>query len=99
MLVIIVIVCNLIIFIFNLYLIWKIHKLKKFLSKIADTFIYLEENCNLLFKEYSLLILKKALEINNINSKYKLLKKRNQQLKQLFILFRLGYQIYQQKFT
>ena len=99
MLVIIVIVCNLIIFILNLYLIWKIHKFKKFLSKIADTFIYLEENCNLLFKEYLLLLLKSALELNNINRKYKLLKKRNQQLKQLFIIFRLGYQIYQQKFT
>ena len=99
MLVIIVIVCNLIIFIFNLYLISKIHKLKKILSKTADIFSYLEENLNLLCKEYSLLILKMALQINEINTKYKLLKKRNQQLQQIFIMLRLGYQLSKQKFT
>ncbi len=77
----------------------KIYKLNKFLSKTADIFTDLEENFNLLFKEYSLLILKTALQINDLNTKYKFLKKRNQQLQQIIIIVRLGYQLSKQKFT
>lgn len=98
MLITIVIFCNIVIFSFNLYIIWKISKIKKTLARIADIFTYLEENFNLLFQEYSLSILQTALEIKNLNHKYKSFHKLNQQCQQILIIVRLGYQIYRQKF-
>lgn len=99
MLVIIVIICNLIIVILNLWIIWKLSQVKSFLSKTADIFINLEANFNLILNESSLLILQTALEINTFNNKYRLLKKRNQQIKQVLLFLRLGYRIYSQNFN
>jgi hypothetical protein len=99
MITIFVISCNFIIVIVNLCLIIKIYKIKKNLANIADIFIDLETNVNLFLKEYSLVILKTALEFNSFNNKYKLLKKRNQQLKQLLVILSLSYRILRQKFT
>ena len=85
MLVIIIIVCNLIIVIFNLYLVWKIYRIKIFLAKTADILGNLPQNLALIGKESSLLSFKTALEIKQINNKYKLLKKRHEQIKQMFV--------------
>jgi hypothetical protein len=85
--------------IFNLYLVYKLYQVKKILSNTADILVDLEQNLLLIFKRSSLLSLETALKVTNINNKYKLLKKRNQQLKQISLILRLGYQIFGQKFT
>lgn len=99
MLVIIIVICNLIIVIINLYVAWKIYRIKIWLSKTADIFVYLEKNLALILKESSLLILETALEINKVNNQYQLLKKRQQKLKQIFLIARFSYQVWQQKFS
>jgi hypothetical protein len=99
MLVIIVLICNLIIVIINLYVAWKIYKIKIGLSKTVDILLDLETKFTILLKTSPLLILKTALEINKLNNQYQLLKKRQQRFKQIFIILRFSYQIFKQKFT
>jgi hypothetical protein len=99
MLVIIVIICNLFIVIINLYVAWKICRIKIWLSKTADVFVDLEENLALILKESSLLILETALEINKVNNQYQLLKKRQQKVQQILLIARFSYQVWKQKFS
>lgn len=99
MLVIIVIICNLIIVMINLYVAWKIYKIKIRLSKTADIFIDLEAKLTLLLKTSPLFILKTALEINKLNNQYQLVRKRQQRLKQILVILRFSYQIWKEKFT
>lgn len=99
MLIVIVIICNFIIVFINLYVAWKICQIKKWLSKTADILINLEASLTLICKEYSLSILETALEINKVNNQYQLLKKRQQKLKQILVIVRFSYRVWQQKFS
>lgn len=94
MLVVIVIVCNFVIVLFNLYLIHKIYKIKVLLSKISYVLTNLEVNCEVSLKELSLATLETGLKFNNLTQQYKLIKKYNQQLQKIVLILRLTYNLF-----
>ena len=97
--VVIVVTCNLIITIFNLYLTWKICQIRRCLSCSADILVDLEENLANLFRESPSLILEVSLEIYGLRNNYKTWKKYSDRIKQILIILRLIYRLYQQKLT
>jgi hypothetical protein len=99
MLVKVVVICNLIIVGFNIYLIVQICRLKKCFANTADFLTDLDENFAIILKESPSLIIDTAWEIYQLRNKYKLLQKRNQQIRKILFLIQISYQIWQRKFT
>jgi hypothetical protein len=97
MLVGIVVVCNLIITIFNLYLVWKIWQIRRCLSCSADILVDLEENLTLILPESPSLILELSREINRLNDQYKRIESKGKKLNFFLSILSLIYRIYQQK--
>ncbi len=99
MLVKVVVICNLIIVGFNIYLICQICRLRKCFANTADFCTDLEENFAIILKESPRLIIDTAWEIYQLRNKYKLLQKRNQQIRQIWLLWTISSQIWARKFS
>ncbi len=97
MLVVIVVTCNLIITILNLYLTWKIWQIRKCLSCYADILVDLEENLAIIFRESPASILEVSLEIYRLKNNYETWEKYSNMIKKSLFIFDLIYRVYKKK--
>lgn len=84
---------NIFIFIINLYLLWQIIRIKKYLNTLNTRLVYINKNLPLIIKEVSLSILTTALEIKKIKEKYRRLKNNINNVQKILTISRIIYKI------
>lgn len=84
---------NIFICIINLYLLWQIIRIKKYLNTLNTRLVYINKNLPLIIKEVSLSILTTALEIKKIKEKYRRLKNNINNVQKILTISRIIYKI------
>ena len=98
MFIIIVIICNIAIFLINLIFLFFLVKLRKYLFEFNNDLIDLEKKIIIYLKQIPLNILLTALEIQEYKHKYQAVQIQIKKLSKIIIISRYIYKLYQKKF-
>jgi len=84
---------NICLFLLNIYILWQLLRLKKYLKVVNHRLNYLNQNLPLILKEIPLSILTTALEVKQFKEKYINLKDNLNKIQKILTISRIIYKI------
>ncbi|MGK7875447.1 MAG: hypothetical protein AB4426_19740 [Xenococcaceae cyanobacterium] len=92
-----VVIFNLLIALVNLFIAWRIWKLRRVLANVADTLINVERSIHSVLAPAPEVIAKGQKGTNNLRERYQKLELQLQRLGQILTILSLGYKIWQRQ--